>query len=161
MKPNKNISKIKAEVKTSKEPTIDHKSKDASGRMSTQNIFKNSEQIKEYGGDWKSLYELVYKLSKVGKVRVVRHGNTIFCLMLKESNVAEMVIINADPVKQFIRNIREFAQFMEMAGYQKVTGVTDNVQTLNAIKNAGYPMEIEQVGTNEKGKPVYRGTVSV
>ena len=161
MKPTKNISKIKAEVRTNKEPTVNHPSKDHSGRMSPQNIFKNSEQIKEYGGDWKSLYELVFKLSKVGKVRVVRHGNTVFCLMLKEPKVAEMVIINADPVKQFIRNIREFAQFMEMAGYQKVTGVTDNVQTLKAIKNAGYPMEITQEGVNEKGKPVYRGTVSV
>jgi DUF438 domain-containing protein len=161
MKPTKNISKIKAEVKTNKEPTVNHPSKDHANRMSNQNIFKNSEQIKEYGGDWKKLYELVYKLSKVGKVRVVRHGNTIFCLMLKEPKVAEMVIINADPAKQFIRNIREFAQFMDKAGYQKVTGVTDNVQTLNAIKNAGYPMEIQQEGVNEKGKPVYRGTVSV
>jgi DUF438 domain-containing protein len=161
MKPTKNISKIKAEVRTNKEPTINHPSKDHANRMSTQNIFKNSQQIKEYGGDWKKLYELIYKLTKVGKVRVVRHGNTIFCLMLKEPKVAEMVIINADSTKQFIRNIREFAQFMDKAGYQKVTGVTDNVQTLNSIKNAGYPMEIEQVGTNEKGKPIYRGTVSV
>jgi hypothetical protein len=161
MKPTKNISKIKAEVRTNKEPAVDHPSKDHANRMSNQNIFKNSEQIKEYGGDWKKLYELVYKLTKVGKVRVVRHGNTVFCLMLKEPKVAEMVIINADPVKQFIRNIRQFAQFMEKAGYQKVTGVTDNVQTLNAIKNAGYPMDIQQEGTNEKGKPIYRGTVSV
>lgn len=72
-----------------------------------------------------------------------------------------MFVFNADTQKNFLRNMKDFAKAMDVAGFKKVFGITENQKLLAMIGRLGYPMTIEDAGQSEDGKPLYKGTVNV
>jgi hypothetical protein len=131
-------------------------------QMTAQEIFQKCPEINRFGHDWKEVYAKVFALvSKTDKFRLMRCGNSIFLIMIKEPHQAEICMFNADPPKKFARNFKEFAKAMEVAGYKSVSGVTDNLPTLKMLEHFGYPIKIENIGVDDKGNAQYRGTIDV
>ena len=132
-----------------------------SDRMTTQDIVKHSKEVKDAKMDWKEVYAVLHKSIESNEYRVFRKGNTLFWIHIDEPHVAQMYVFNADSYKNLFRNMKDFAQAMHVAGYKRVYGDTTDMNILNLIKRIGYPVDIQPMGQDEDGKPLYRGTVNV
>jgi hypothetical protein len=128
--------------------------------MTTQDIVKNSYEVKELGLDWEEMYITLHAAIKSNQVRVLRSGNTLFAINIISPEEAEVFAFNAEKsFKDYIRNLREFGKAMEKAGYKKVTAEGANIQIINAMKHTGYPVEIEKVGKDSNGAQLYKATI--
>lgn len=114
--------------------------------MSVQDVIKNSYEIKQSGDDWKRVYIAMHQLSQGNQFRLIRNGDTIFAIFITAPHEASVMAFNAEKsFKNYIRNIREFAKSMDIAGYTKVVAKGVNVQVANALKHAGYMVELEPI----------------
>jgi hypothetical protein len=129
--------------------------------MQPYEIIEKSDEVKDSDMDWKKIYAIVLASVQANQYRVMRNGNTLFWYKIVQPKEAQVFIFNADTHKNLIRNFKEFARAMDIAGFRKVYGDTENEQMLEVIKRLGYPVEVEPTGEVRNGKPVYRGTVNV
>ena len=129
--------------------------------MTTQEIVKNSNEVKKSKQDWKKVYAVVYQSLETNEYRVLRKGNTLFWIHIDEPNVAQMYVFNADSYKNLFRNMKDFADAMHVAGYKRVYGDTSDMNILNLIKRIGYSVDVQPIGKDDDGKQIYRGTVNV
>lgn len=130
-------------------------------QMTVQDLVKNSTEVKEFGGDWKRVYAIIYQAVKTNKYRLLRSGNTLCMIKLLAPNEAQMFLFNADTNKNLLRNMKEFAKALDVAGFKKVFGETHDLQMINMIKRLGYPAKVTDAGKDAKGRKLYRGTVNV
>lgn len=129
--------------------------------MTPQEIFQKCDELKDSGMDWKEAYAHVFESIQSNKSRVMRSGNTLFWYHLLSPQEAQMFVFNADSQKNFLRNMKDFAKAMDKAGFKKVFGITHSKQLLNMISRLGYPMTVEDAGTDADGNQLYKGTVNV
>jgi hypothetical protein len=129
--------------------------------MTTQEIIRESDEIKEGNVDWKKAYATVYMTVQQNTHRVLRHGNTLAWLKLLPNDSAQMFIFNADTPKNFLRNMKEFAKAIDKAGFKSYFGETHNPQILEMLRRLGYRVDIEKVRTDKQGRAIYRGVVNV
>jgi len=129
-------------------------------RMTTQEIVKNSDEVKKSGKDWKEVYAIVYQSLSTNKYRMMRNGNTLFWFRIDEPGVAQMYVFNADSYKHLFRNLKDFVKAMEISKYKKLYGETADINLINLIKRVGYPVDVEKVGKDSKGQTIYRGTLN-
>jgi len=130
-------------------------------RMTTQEIVKNSNEVKKSKQDWKKVYAVLYQSLEAKEYRMLRKGDTLFWIHIDEPHVAQMYVFNADSYKNLFRNMKDFANAMHAAGYKRVYGDTSDMNILNLIKRIGYPVDVKPMGKDEDGKQIYRGTVNV
>lgn len=128
---------------------------------STQDIIKESDEVKEMGMDWKRVYAAVALSIQNNTHRVMRSGNTLLWVKLLPQKTAQMYVFNADTQKNFLKNMKEFAKALDKSGFESVFGETHNMQLIEMMKRLGYPVKVEQVGTDDQGRTIYRGTVDV
>lgn len=115
--------------------------------MTTQDIVKNSDEVKRGKLDWKKIYAGLAEVVKTDKYRIIRSGNTLFLIKILEPHVAAMTAFNAEKsFKNYIRNVKDFLKAMEIAGYKEVKAVGVNIQMINLMKNAGYSIESKPIG---------------
>jgi len=128
---------------------------------STQDIIKESDEVKEMGMDWKRVYAAVALSIQNNTHRVMRNGDTLLWIKLLPQKTAQMYVFNADTQKNFLKNMKEFAKALDKSGFESVFGETHNMQLIEMMKRLGYPVKVEQVGTDDQGRTIYRGTVDV
>ncbi len=128
---------------------------------STQDIIKESDEVKEMGMDWKRVYAAVALSIQNNTHRVMRSGNTLLWIKLLPQKTAQMYVFNADTQKNFLKNMKEFAKALDKSGFESVFGETHNMQLIEMMKRLGYPVKVEQVGMDDQGRTIYRGTVDV
>lgn len=128
---------------------------------STQDIIKESDEVKEMGMDWKRVYAAVALSIQNNTHRVMRSGDTLLWVKLLPQKTAQMYVFNADTQKNFLKNMKEFAKALDKSGFESVFGETHNMQLIEMMKRLGYPVKVEQVGTDDQGRTIYRGTVDV
>jgi hypothetical protein len=130
-------------------------------QMTTQNIVKNSTEVKENNLDWTKVYATLQESIKTDQYRVFRANNTLFWIRIDSPGVAQMYVFNADSYKNLFRNMKDFAMAMHKAGYKTVYGETHDMNMISLIKRIGFPVEVAPVGTDSQGRQLYRGTVNV
>jgi len=141
---------------------MSHPKKDHIGRMSTQEIFRNSKELNRSGEDWKSAYAKAFHMLQTPKFRMMRSGDTLFLYEITKPSVAKMFIVNADSSKKFLRNLKEFAKAMHYSGFKTVFGYTDDIPTITAIQHLGYgKVTIEKNGLKSSKNQTYRVEVNV
>jgi hypothetical protein len=128
--------------------------------MTTQDIVKNCDEVKEGKLDWLKVYAILTEALKTNKYRMLRTNNTLFLIRIDSPGVAQMYIFNADTKHRLMGNMREFLKAMQVAKYNTVYGETHNVQVLRLLERAGFPGKIEQI-ESPNGKPLFRGTMNV
>lgn len=128
---------------------------------STQDIIKESDEVKEMGMDWKRVYAAVALSIQNNTHRVMRSGDTLLWIKLLPQKTAQMYVFNADTQKNFLKNMKEFAKALDKSGFESVFGETHNMQLIEMMKRLGYPVKVEQVGMDDQGRTIYRGTVDV
>jgi len=130
-------------------------------QMTTQEIVRNSDELKHKGKEWEKLYVTLYHSLSTNKYRILRKNNTLFWYRLDEPKVAQLFIINADKPLQFLHNFKDYCKAMEVAGFKKVYGITGNKKLLDMLTHSGYPTTVEQLPNLPDGSPQYKGTVNV
>ena len=128
---------------------------------STQDIIKQSDEVKEMGMDWQRVYAAVSISIQNNTHRVLRSGDTLLWIKLLPQKTAQMYVFNADSKKNFLKNMKEFAKALDKAGFETVFGETHNPQLIEMMKRLGYPVQVKKVGTDDQGRTIYRGTVDV
>jgi hypothetical protein len=130
-------------------------------QMTTQEIVKNSTEVKQNDLDWEQVYVALHKSIASNKYRMFRQGNTLFWIRIDEPGVAQMFVLNADSYKNLLRNTRDFMQAMHRAHYQTIYGETIDINLLNYLKREGFPVDIQQIGQDAKMRTLYKGTINV
>lgn len=130
-------------------------------KMSTQDIVKDSTEVKESGMDWREAYAAIYQSIQSPNYRIIRHNNTLFWYRIDSPGIAQMFVFNADSYKNLFRNFKEFAKAMHVAGFKTVYGDTHDLNIVNLIKRIGFPVNVQMIGVDKKGRKLYRGTVNV
>jgi hypothetical protein len=111
-------------------------------QMTTQDIVKNSDEVKRYKMDWKEMYILLSKAVNTNQYRILRSGNTLFVIKIIDPEFAELATFNAEnSFKNYVRNIKDFLKAVEAAGYKKIKAKNVNIQMINLMKKAGYNIE--------------------
>ena len=129
--------------------------------MSTQDIVKDSTEVKESGMDWRKAYAAIYQSIQSPNYRIIRHNNTLFWYRIDSPGIAQMFVFNADSYKNLFRNFKEFAKAMHVAGFKTVYGDTHDLNIVNLIKRIGFPVDVQMIGVDKKGRKLYRGPVNV
>jgi hypothetical protein len=129
--------------------------------MTTQDIVKNCDEIKDSGQDWKQVYASLHAMIESNQYRIVRAGNTLFLIKLLGQGTAQMFVFNADSQKKFLRNTKEFFKAMKVAKFHTVFGITENPQMIKMLQHTGYNIDVENAGTDDKGNPLYKGIAHV
>ena len=129
--------------------------------MTTQDIVKNCDELKDSGQDWKQVYAALHSMLESNQYRIMRAGNTLFLIKLLEQGTAQMFVFNADGQKNFLRNTKEFFKAMKAAKFHTVFGITENPQIIKMLQHTGYEVDVEDAGKNSKGRPLYKGTLHV
>jgi hypothetical protein len=125
-------------------------------QMTTQDIVKNSDEIKNMDISWEKMYAILHEAIKSNKYRILRSGNTLFVIKILSDTEAQLNVFNAEKsFKDYIRNIKEFGKAMEKAGYKKLSARGANVQMVNILKSAKYPTEATPIGKDKKGVDLY------
>jgi hypothetical protein len=102
--------------------------------MTTQDIVKNSDEIKNMDISWEKMYAILHEAVKSNKYRILRSGNTLFVIKILSSTEAQLNVFNAEKsFKDYIRNIKEFGKAMEKAGYKKLSARGANIQMVNIL----------------------------
>jgi hypothetical protein len=130
-------------------------------RMTTQDIVKNCQELKDSEIDWKKMYAVLQQSIKSNQYRMMRSGNTLFWYRIDEPKVAQMYVFNADTYKNLLRNMQDFAKAMHASGFKKVYGETHDMNIIKLIERIGFPVDVEDVGQDKQGRQIYRGTVNV
>ena len=120
-------------------------------RMTTQEIVKNSYEVKNMKLNWESIYKAIYAASQTNKYRILRNGDTLFVIKILAPHEAGVMVFNAEKsFKNYIRNVKEFAKAMDIGGYTKVSAKGANIQMVNILKHAGYNVEAQPM--DKEGK---------
>jgi hypothetical protein len=130
-------------------------------QMTTQDIVRNCDELRNSDANWEKVYVLLYKSVESNKYRIMRCNNTLFWYRLDSKSVAQLFILNADSGRKLIRNLHEFIKAMKKAGFKKIYGVTIEPQMIQTLRNAGYPTEVEHFGKDENGREEYKVTINV
>ena len=130
-------------------------------QMTPQDIVKRSREVKESGADWKKMYAALAQMVEDGTHRIMRSGDSLFLYRLIGEGEAQMFIISAEPYKELLRSMKNFAKAMDKAGFTKVYGETHDINIIRLVERMGYPMTVEKLGKDDKGRQIYRGTVNV
>ena len=128
--------------------------------MTTQDIIKKSDEVKESGMDWKDVYKAVYGTVMMNTHRVLRSGNTLAWLELLPNDAVRVDTFNADTPKNYIKNLREFAKALDKAGFKSAILETPSPKIIEVVKGLGYPVKVE-ANKNKTGATIYRGTINV
>lgn len=130
-------------------------------KLETQDIVKDSAEVKESGMDWKETYAVIYYSIEKNTGRVMRAGNSLFWYEILENKQAQVHVFNVDPYQEFLKNTRDFGKAMQKAGFEYMFCDTVVQQTVNAFKNIQLPNEAQDTGEKFNGKPIYRVVVEL
>jgi len=133
------IPKIKAEVRHRHTPGVEHPSKDASGRMSTQNIVLKALRDAGQEGSFKEIYAGIHQMLSTPQYRMMRAGNTLFLIQILGEGAGKAQLINADAPQKVIENILEFTQAIKKANYATILFDSRDPLVTNALEQSGIP----------------------
>jgi hypothetical protein len=132
------------------------------GRLTMQDIVKNSVEVKQSGADWKRFYAYIYSALQFQKYRLMRSNNTLFLYEITAPHELELIsTFNAEKEhKTFLRNILAFGEAMEKAEFYRLTATGANIQTVTVLQSK-YPVQYQEVGKNKDGAPFYKIEVDI
>lgn len=104
-------------------------------RMSVQDIIrKESDKL---GADFGRLYTYLYQEIQAGRMRILRHGNSLLIYTILEPGVAEAHIVSADNPVAIVKAIKEFDTALRRAGFERVVSDTQDEKIIKLLKTAG------------------------
>ena len=130
-------------------------------QMTTQDIVRNSDEVRNSKVNWEKVYVVLSKSLETNQYRIMRCNNTLFWYRIDSKTAAQFFTVNADPEKKYIRNLHEFLKAMIKAGFKTIFGVTTKLEMIQQIRNAGYSSDVEQMGEDENGQEQYKVTINV
>lgn len=141
---------------------MEYSKKDPDGRLSVQEIIKRSPSTKLFGKDWKHVYAAIHHLLQGNEYRSFRTGDTLFLLKILQPSVGELFVFSADKYQDLLKHFKELAQALIEANYTQIMGVTDDTETIHAVRKMGFDHTIERVGKPVgKLKQQYKLTVNL
>jgi hypothetical protein len=130
--------------------------------MSTQDIVKNSDWVKKYHWDWKVLYASIYHAQEtLNNYRILRDGNTLFVYEIVSPGVCKLNVINADPDNVFKKNVINALKALKVAGFHEVIASSKNVMQLNAVRRAGFKIDVSPGPKDDDGNSTFIGVIHV
>jgi predicted metalloprotease len=130
-------------------------------QMSTQDIVRNSDEVRKSGLDWKKVYVILHQSIESGQYRIMRCNNTLFWYRIDKKGEAQIFLLNADSPRKLIRNFQEFGKAMVASGFKKIYGITADPKIIQALRSFGYSTEVEHMGEDQNGQEQYKVTVNV
>ena len=128
--------------------------------MTTQDIVKNSDEVRDQNLDWKQVYTRLHNASASNKYRIFRTNNTLFLVKIMENNVGQVFTFNADAKNKLISNVLEFLKALKAAKYKIAILSTKDEQLFNLLKQNKIEVIVREQ-KDENNEVVFRGAIHV
>ena len=128
--------------------------------MTTQDIVKNSDEVRDQNLDWKQVYTRLHNASASNKYRIFRTNNTLFLVKIMENNVGQVFTFNADAKNKLISNVLEFLKALKVAKYKIAILSTKDEQLFNSLKQNKFRVDIREQ-QDENNEVVFQGAIHV
>ena len=128
--------------------------------MTTQDIVKNSDEVRDQNLDWKQVYTRLHNASASNKYRIFRTNNTLFLVKIMENNVGQVFTFNADAKNKLISNVLEFLKALKAAKYKIAILSTKDEQLFNSLKQNKFRVDIREQ-KDENNEVVFQGAIHV
>ena len=128
--------------------------------MTTQDIVKNSDEVRDQNLDWKQVYTRLHNASASNKYRIFRTNNTLFLVKIMENNVGQVFTFNADAKNKLISNVLEFLKALKVAKYKIAILSTKDEQLFNSLKQNKFRVDIREQ-KDENNEVVFQGAIHV
>ena len=106
-------------------------------QMTTQEIIQKSPETKNAGKSWKHVYAGLFTAIEQGRTRVVRDGDTLFSVDLKQPHEGVAFMFNADQPKNLVKNVKQFLLAMKVGGFISLTLHPNQSKFLQVLQQAG------------------------
>lgn len=114
----------------------------------------------DFGADFQAVYSSIKKGIESGKVRILRHGNTLLIYTIIDQGVAEVYLSTIDSPQQILEAFKNFYEAFKVAKFNTLMARTSNPQIIRMLQTLGIPIQVEQT-SNDDGQPVYQITCEV
>jgi hypothetical protein len=84
--------------------------------LSTQEIVKRDQSLKESGVSWKHVYYLIHQTINKKTHRIMRSGNTLFWYQILPDKQIRFTMFSAEPEDMFDDRLEEFSKAAKVAG---------------------------------------------
>jgi hypothetical protein len=84
--------------------------------MTTQDIVRNSDVVKENNLDWKRVYTAMHQTIEKNTHRVVRVDNTLFWVELLPNDEINFTVISSEPDEVIDKQFEQFRKAIATAG---------------------------------------------
>jgi len=128
--------------------------------MTTQDIVKNSDEVRDQNLDWEQVYIRLHNASASNQYRIFRTNNTLFLVKIMENNVGQVFTFNADAKNKLISNVLEFLKALKVAKYKIVVLSTKDTQLFNSLKQNKIKVDIREQ-KDENNEVVFQGAIYV
>ena len=128
--------------------------------MTTQDIVKKSDEVRDQNLDWKQVYTRLHNASASNKYRIFRTNNTLFLVKIMENNVGQVFTFNADAKNKLISNVLEFLKALKAAKYKIAILSTKDEQLFNLLKQNKIEVIVREQ-KDENNEVVFRGAIHV
>jgi hypothetical protein len=96
------------------------------------------------GGNFDQVYDALKSGIDSGKMRVLRHGNTLMIYTIHDRGVAEIHIATLDNPQQIIEAFKSFYHAFKVAGFTTLFADIDNPQIIRLVEMSKIPFEMKQ-----------------
>lgn len=118
------------------------------------------QDVESNGGDFAKAYAALQKGIESGRMRILRHGNTLLIYTLIEEGVADVHIATLDDPRKMLEAFQNFYNAFKTANFKLLIGETENEQIVRMLETVGIPIQVQQI-QDEEGRPVYQITCEV
>lgn len=129
-------------------------------RMTPQKIVEKSNMPADLGLSWEQTYAVISESLEGDEFRMMRDGDSLLWMHLTAPHTAETWLLSSAPVEKLPELYANFCAALKRAGYQSFEARTPRRNELLAIKQTGYPVQIQLDASNPQ-KRVFVGTVTL
>ena len=102
------------------------------------------QDIQRSGGDFNQLYSQLQKHLGENRLRILRAGNTLLLLSVKNTGEANVHIATIDSPRELVGNVKKLYEGMKAAGFTKAVSTVTNPMMTKVLDQAGIKYRVQQ-----------------
>ena len=111
-------------------------------RASVEDIIRQGTQAN--GENFDEIYSAIEKGIQNGRVRILRHKNTLCVYVILQKGVAEVHLYSIDQPPAMIDAFKDFYHAFQISGFKSLHSTIDNPQLIRLIQMANIPVHAKQ-----------------
>ena len=102
------------------------------------------QDIQRSGGDFNQIYNQLQKHLGENRLRILRAGNTLLLLSVRNTGEANVHIATIDSPRELVGNIKKLYEGMKAVGFTKAVSTVTNPMMTKVLDQAGIKYRVQK-----------------